>query len=330
MRHSFLLSSALVGLAIAACSSDDSDPAETASPQTDVNENAPDEGGSTADPAAPEAGDGASESKQQEPDEAPPGSGEEAASEDVALDEGAGGSTNDDGGSAAEASGGSSMSGEGMGGAGMGGGAMAEAAGAGGADMGEAASSLSVFVSTPSDSGGDLGGLAGADATCQALAEEVGAGARTWRAYLSTSGEDARDRIGTGPWINANGITVAADLDELHALVGTADRPLVDLFLDHEGNAINGQWAGSPDPNQHDMLTGSAADGTALAATCDDWTSNTATPGPQVGHSDGLGPGMNPNGNFGSWNSSHAPAGCAQQQLDQVGGAGRFYCFAAD
>ncbi|WP_437599703.1 hypothetical protein [Sorangium sp. So ce590] len=181
-------------------------------------------------------------------------------------------------------------------------------------------------MSTPSDSGGDLGGIAGADATCQALAAEVGAGSRTWRAYLSTSTEDARDRIGQGPWVNAKGVTVAATLAELHALPGGN----VDLFVDHQGKPINGQWAGSPTPNEHDVLTGSAADGTALADTCNDWTSSTATPGPQVGHADGLGPGMNGAPPYNSWNSVHAPAGCSQQQLVAVGGAGRFYCFAAD
>ncbi|WP_437797806.1 hypothetical protein [Sorangium sp. So ce693] len=214
----------------------------------------------------------------------------------------------------------SGSGGAGEGGAGTAGG---PATGAGG-DPGT--SSLGFFVSTPSDSGGDLGGIAGADATCQALAAEVGAGGRTWRAYLSTSTENARDRIGKGPWVNAKGVTVAASVEALHALPG--GNP--ELFVDHEGNRINGQWQGSPTPNEHDMLTGSAADGTALADTCNDWTSSTATPGPQVGHSDGLGPNMNGGAPYNSWNSVHAPSGCSQQQLVAVGGAGRFYCFAAD
>ncbi|MGK4009116.1 hypothetical protein WMF31_41325 [Sorangium sp. So ce1036] len=228
---------------------------------------------------------------------------------------------------------------------GVGGGGSGATGGAGGADAtgstgaaggphtepgpdgpGEDGAALGFFVSTPSDSGGDLGGIAGADATCQALAAEVGAGHRTWRAYLSTSTENARDRIGKGPWVNAKGVTVAANLEELHALPGGDP----DLFLDHRGDRINGQWAGSPTPLEHDILTGSAKDGTALASTCDDWTSSTATPGPQVGHSDGLGPGMNGGAPYNSWNSVHAPAGCSQQQLVAVGGAGRFYCFAAD
>lgn len=240
--------------------------------------------------------------------------------------------------SAADASssgtaGGGAPSGSGTGGADSGGAGGADSATtAGGAgSTGEAGgstgtSTLGFFVSTPSDSGGDLGGIAGADATCQALAAEVGAGGRTWRAYLSTSTENARDRIGKGPWVNANGVTIAANIEELHALPGGDP----DLFVDHRGNRINGQWAGSPRPIEHDILTGSAADGTALPDTCNDWTSSTATPGPRVGHSDGLGPGMNGGAPYNSWNSVHAPAGCSQDQLVAVGGVGRFYCFAAD
>ncbi|WP_437278800.1 hypothetical protein WME90_47630 [Sorangium sp. So ce375] len=234
-------------------------------------------------------------------------------------------------------SGGSGSSGVGGGGAG-GAGATSGAGGAGEGGAGTAGgpdtgaggdpggTTLGFFVSTPSDSGGDLGGIDGADTTCQALAAEVGAGGRTWRAYLSTSTQNARDRIGKGPWVNAKGVTVAASVEALHALPG--GNP--ELFVDHKGNRINGQWQGSPTPIEHDILTGSAADGTALDDTCNDWTSSTATPGPQVGHSDGLGPNMSSQAPYNSWNSVHAPAGCSQQQLVAVGGAGRIYCFAAD
>jgi len=199
-------------------------------------------------------------------------------------------------------------------------------AGTGDGDAG--GNALGFFVATASDSGGDLGGIDGADALCETLAAEVGAGDRTWRAYLSTTGddgEDAADRIGVGPWANADGVIIADDIAELHSLDGD-----VDLFIDHEGEPINGQWAGSPDPNEHDIMTGSNPDGTAAADNCDNWTSNTATPGPLVGHSDGLGPGMSSDAPFNSWNSSHAPAGCSAAQLVAVGGAGRIYCFAAD
>src|SRR5919108_4158283 len=70
--------------------------------------------------------------------------------------------------------------------------------------------------------GADLGGLEGADRHCQSLAQAVGAGDHTWRAYLSTQAVggaqavNARDRIGTGPWQNAKGVVIAKDVDELH------------------------------------------------------------------------------------------------------------------
>jgi hypothetical protein len=320
MQRPNLIACTLIAIAGAACSDD-------REPQSNIDGNLP--GASGADNGASNGGGGSSGVATSTGNDATGsdamgngssssgagGGASEGISGEIDLDDGAGGS-----GTAADPD----PDGDGAGGGAMAGGA----AGMGG--MGPDEVELGVFVSTASDSGGDLGGLDGADATCQALADQVGAGSRTWRAYLSTSTIDARARIGSGPWVNANGITVATNLDELHAITGSADRVLVDLFVDHEGNRVNGQWAGSPGPNQHDMLTGSAANGTALANTCVDWTSSTATPGPQVGHSDGLGPGMNPNGNFGSWNSSHAPQGCSQQQLNAVGGAGRFYCFAAD
>ena len=326
----FSIVGALLGVAFAACSSDDSNPSppSPAAPQTNVEGNAPAatdaEQGPDSEVPGP-AMSGGDESAAGD-DTSSDGSAEapvavETTPSDVGLDEGAEGSANPGAGDSG---------GEGAGDGDMGASGDGDMEAGGDGDMGEPTSDLGIFVATASDSGGDLGGLAGADGTCQALAEEVGAGDRTWRAYLSTSTVDARDRIGEGPWVNANGTLVATDLEDLHSLSGADGTPFVDLFVDHEGSRINGQWAGSPGPNQHDTLTGSTPNGTRLAATCNDWTSSSATPGPQVGHSDGLGPGMNPNGNFGSWNSSHAPQGCSQQQLIAVGGAGRFYCFAAD
>lgn len=318
MRRTFdsLIAAAVLGVIFSACSSDDSTPAareDDTRSGVEANQpqgmNAAGAASQTSNPGAspaPAAGNGAAGAgSATAPTGATPSS---ESSPDVGL--GAGDTGNAGGGTPN--------------------GNAAPDAGASGGVTPEPASTLGVFVATASDSGGDLGGLAGADATCQALAAGVGAGDRTWRAYLSTSMVDARDRIGDGPWSNANGILVASDLADLHSLTAARGTPLVELFVDQAGNRINGQWAGSPTPNQHDMLTGSAADGTRLAATCNDWTSATATPGPQVGHSDGLGPGMNGAGNLGSWNSSHAPQGCSQQQLIAVGGAGRFYCFAAD
>jgi len=188
---------------------------------------------------------------------------------------------------------------------------------------------VSFFVTSATSVTGNLGGLAGADATCQRLASAVGHGGRTWRAYLSVERDaannnqptHAKDRIGTGPWYNANLALVANTSAELHARTGDAA-----LFLDERGQRINGQWTGSPGPNEHDILTGSNADGSLLAgSTCADWTSGSGGVASRVGHSDGMGPGQSTAGTLSSWNSSHAGQ-CANTAPG--GGAGRFYCFA--
>ena len=148
--------------------------------------------------------------------------------------------------------------------------------------------SLSFFVSSTTSPTGNLGGLAAADARCQSLAAAVGRGARIWRAYLSVDRDStnnnqpthARDRIGAGPWHNANLTLVANNIAELHARAGDAS-----IFIDERGQLINGQWTGSPTPNQHDILTGSNADGTlAPGLTCGDWTSDSTSLTAQVGH----------------------------------------------
>lgn len=174
--------------------------------------------------------------------------------------------------------------------------------------------------------GANLGGLEGADAHCQALAEEVGAGDRTWRAYLSTEASDergasARDRIGVGPWHNALGELVASDLDQLHISPNILKR----TALDENGNLVKGR---GDTPNEHDILTGTQADGTAYFPddddhTCNNWTSNDEGSA-QVGHHDRHGGGNT------SWNSAHATSGCSQEGLISTGGAGLLYCFAAD
>ena len=193
-----------------------------------------------------------------------------------------------------------------------------------------AGSSLSFFVTSATSTTGNLGGLAGADATCQRLAAAVGQGGRTWRAYLSVERDPAngnqpthaRDRIGTGPWFNMNRVAVANNLAELHARTGDAS-----VFLDERGQRINGQWTGSPAPVEHDIMTGSNADGTLAAGlTCADWTSAGADAIAQVGHSDGMGPNQSTAGALSSWNSSHANQNCSNTA--PRGGAGRFYCFA--
>ncbi len=194
------------------------------------------------------------------------------------------------------------------------------------------APSLSFFVTSATSATGNLGGLAGADATCQRLATAAGQGQWTWRAYLSVERNPsnpsqpihARDRIGTGPWYNAGLQLIASDVAGLHARSGDAA-----LFVDERGQRINGQWTGSPSPNQHDILTGSNADGTVLPGmTCGDWTSDSASVRGQVGHSDGMGPNQSTAGTLASWNSAHATSqSCANTAPG--GGAGRFYCFVA-
>jgi hypothetical protein len=191
-------------------------------------------------------------------------------------------------------------------------------------------STLTFFVSSATSATGNLGGLAGADSRCQSLAAAVGAGSRTWRAYLSAERDpatgqpvDARSRIGNGPWMNAGGATVAQNLTELHARRGDAA-----LFVDERNQRIYGQWAGSPQPVEHDILTGSTADGRLMAGmTCGDWTSSSDSLAAQVGHSDGLGPNMSAAGSLSSWNSAHANQSCAATA--PRGGSGRIYCFAA-
>jgi hypothetical protein len=191
---------------------------------------------------------------------------------------------------------------------------------------------MSFFVtSVGGGKGADLGGLAGADAHCQALATAAGRGSSTWHAYLSTQGPgaiNARDRIGSGPWYNAKNQMVAKDVGDLHG--DTLDQARI-------GNALGKQTAvtekaalvnGVGDtPNTHDMLTGSKPDGTAytdaMDHTCSNWTSGAAGAGSaQLGHSD-----RNGGGNS-SWNSSHPSRGCSQDNLVSTGGAGMFYCFA--
>jgi hypothetical protein len=189
---------------------------------------------------------------------------------------------------------------------------------------------VSFFVSSATSVTGNLGGLSGADATCQRLANAVGQGARTWRAYLSVERDatnnnqptHARDRIGTGPWYNVNLALIANNLNELHARTGDAA-----LFLDERGQRINGQWTGSPAPNEHDIMTGSNADGTLAAGlTCGDWTSDSTTLSGQVGHSDGMGPNQSTAGALSSWNAAHTNQNCSNTA--PRGGAGRIYCFA--
>lgn len=178
--------------------------------------------------------------------------------------------------------------------------------------------------------GANLGGLAGADAHCQALAQAVAAGNRGWRAYLSASAAmgqppvNARDRIGSGPWYNQRGDLIAANVADLHGDY-QRDRNSVnkEFALNEKGTPVNGR---GDQPNQHDILTGSdsfgrAMIGSPLTTTCSNWTSNAAGSA-IVGHHDRAGGGNS------SWNAAHSSRSCSQQDLVATGGAGLFYCFA--
>ena len=205
-------------------------------------------------------------------------------------------------------------------GAGAGG---ASGGGAGGGAGGEK-SKTTFFVSSDTSKTGKLGGLDGADARCNTLAAAAGFGDHTFHAWLSTSTVNAKDRIGTGPWVNSKGMMLAADVTALLAMTGNAD-----LFIDEKGMKINGQWADSPDPNEHDILTGTKADGTvSTGKTCMDWTSDSGDDAKTVGHSDGLGPDMDMSGTRPSWTAAHDTDGC--DDTAPGGGAGRIYCFAID
>jgi hypothetical protein len=194
-----------------------------------------------------------------------------------------------------------------------------------------AKSGMSFFVtSTNPGKGGDLGGLAGADAHCQKLATAAGAGNRTWRAYLSAqpvAGQpsvNARDRIGKGPWQNAKGVVIASDVEQLH----TANNISKQTALTETGAIINGR---GDTPNLHDVLTGSQPNGTFIAgdanSTCGNWSMSSGGAA-MVGHHDRIG--LDDSVPAKSWNSSHQSRGCSLDQLKSTGGGGLYYCFAAD
>jgi hypothetical protein len=206
--------------------------------------------------------------------------------------------------------------------AGGGSGGTAGSGGSGGSGGGK--SKTTFFVTSDTRATAKLGSLEMSDKRCQDLAAAAGIGDHTFRAYLSTSTVDAKSRIGTGPWYNAKGVLVAQDLAALHSPTLKGDHA---LFIDEKGQEIPGQWSGG-NPNEHDILTGTNADGTKSTATCQDWTSDSANEKGQVGHSDGMGPGMQTTGTYSSWNSAHAGGSCADTTV--AGGKGRIYCFAID
>ena len=198
---------------------------------------------------------------------------------------------------------------------------------------------MTFFITSagPGD-GANLGGLEGADAHCAKLAAAAGSNIADWKAYLSVSarvdrssgkakvipGVNARDRIGSGPWHNANGVLIARNVDDLHSSNNPIDKQ---TGLDERGNTVN---ARGDKPNRHDILTGSDPMGFYSTAggdtTCSGWTSN-GQGSAIVGHHDRAGLSMD--WHMLSWNSAHGSAGCGQDDLRRTGGDGLFYCFAA-
>lgn len=176
-----------------------------------------------------------------------------------------------------------------------------------------------ITSSNPGD-GANLGGLSGADAHCTSLATASGLDGRIWAAYLSSSDENARDRIGDGPWYNVARVLVAENVEQLHD--AGMNNVTKETALDENGAVVNGR---GDEPNRHDILTGSAADGTLSGMACGDWTSN-GEGSAMVGHHDRTGGGDDPT----SWNSAHGSRGCGLEDLRGTGGDGLFYCFATD
>ena len=190
------------------------------------------------------------------------------------------------------------------------------------------------ITSVGSGKGADLGGLAGADRHCKALAQAVDAGNRTWHAYLSASASgaqpaiNARDRIGRGPWQNAKGVLIARDVDDLHGNNTLTKQ----TALTEKGEPVNGR---GDTPNMYDILTGSQPDGRAFAGgddmTCHNWTSS-GEGAAMLGHHDRQG--LRDDEASKSWNASHPSrgtgGGCSQEALRGTGGNGLFYCFAVN
>lgn len=196
---------------------------------------------------------------------------------------------------------------------------------------------MSFFVTSVNPGrGGDLGGLEGADRHCQALAQAVGAGGRTWHAYLSTQAPkladpgyvNARDRIGTGPWYNVQGVLIARSVEELHSPASNLNKQTA---LTEKGQIVNGR---TEKPNTHDILTGSRPDGSAFPGapfpdmTCSNWTNGGDNGAAMTGHHDRVGP--NESSWATSWNSAHPTLGCSPEKIRPTGGAGLLYCFAVN
>lgn len=179
---------------------------------------------------------------------------------------------------------------------------------------------MSFFITSANPgNGADLGGLEGADAYCTSLAEAAGVTGKTWAAYLSSSTQNARDRIGTGPWTNANGAVVAQSVEDLHSENNNLTK---ETSVSETGDVINGR---GDTPNRHDILTGSNLEGMLEGNACEDWTTS-GEGSAMVGHHDRTGGGDHPT----AWNSAHPSRGCGMEALQGTGGDGLFYCFSAN
>ncbi|MBX7099066.1 MAG: hypothetical protein K1X89_15250, partial [Myxococcaceae bacterium] len=231
------------------------------------------------------------------------------------------------GGGSGSSGGGSAASGGGT--ASSGGGA---AGGGSGFTDGGVSLAMTFFVTSKGmGSGGDLRGdagtgLEGADRFCVSLAGAVSPvlGAKNWKAYLSTTAVTARSRVGQGPWVNAKGVQIAANVNQLHDDVGT-NTLSYDNALDETGAKV--PTGGATGTNVHDILTGSTLDGgLSVGANCNDWTSSTGANSVRVGHCNRAGGGQFPT----SWNSAHTLASCTEQGVKSGGGRGSFYCFVSN
>ena len=195
--------------------------------------------------------------------------------------------------------------------------------------LAQSAADMSFFVTSAGPGkGADFGGLAGADAHCEALAASAGAGGKGWHAYLSADAADgkpavnARDRIGNGPWKNAKGVVIASSVADLH---GASNGITKETALSEKGMVINGR---GDKPNRHDILTGSDMNGMLVAGkTCSNWTSSAEDGTAMVGHHDRIG--LRDDAPSKSWNASHPSRGCSQDKLKASGGDGLLFCFAS-
>lgn len=183
-----------------------------------------------------------------------------------------------------------------------------------GNDAGKKSSTTFFVTSVPGGTGGNLGGIDGADQKCQTLATAAGIGDHTWHAYLSVAGTNAKDRIGAGPWQNQKGVVIATTVAALHE--GNFNVPGASM-IDEKGTAVPN--------NRHDILTGSNANGTATGDTCQNWTSNNGNQTARVGHSDS----DTTANNADKWNFAHTVA-CTAQAMLNANGEGRLFCFAID